>query len=156
MKKLSWDDIEKMTDDLANTIQASGFVPDYCIGITTGGLIPLYFLAKKLDVDNILTVSATSYTGETKGDLHITYLPEIDLTGKKLLIVDEIAETGDTLKNVSQAITEKYIPDSIKTVALVVNTKKCTTRPDFYGKEDASEWLLFPWEKHDFPEYFER
>ncbi len=67
MKKLSWDDIENITDELADKIKTSGFVPDYIIGITIGGLIPLHFLAKKLGgTPNILTISVNSYNKDKK------------------------------------------------------------------------------------------
>ena len=82
-----------MTDELAAKVKESDFAPDYIIGITTGGLIPLYFLSKKLDVENILTISASSYHKEEKGDLRVTYLPNVDLKDKKILLVDEIVET---------------------------------------------------------------
>src|SRR3989344_6796701 len=105
MAKLSWDDVEKITDQLVEKIKDSSFKPDYIIGITTGGLIPLYFLAKKLDdMDNILTITATSYDKDRKKDLRILYLPKVDLSNKKVLLVDEIAETGDTLKAISDIL----------------------------------------------------
>ena len=154
MKKVSWEEIEKITDELADKIKASGFKPDYIIGITTGGLIPLYFLAKKLDdIDNILTVSATSYDKDRKKNLRILYLPEIDLSGKKVLLVDEIVETGDTLKKISEVITDKYKVGELKTATLGVSTDKCQFYPDFYILEEKGDWVVFPWEKDDFPEY---
>ena len=154
MKKLSWEDIEKITDELADNIKARRFKPDYIIGITTGGLIPLYFLAKKLDIDNILTVSASSYEKDKQKELKITYLPEINLTGKNLLLIDEIAETGSSLKGVSDLVISKYQPSALKTATLCVNKDKCKFYPDFYGIIDEDEWIVFPWEKEDFPEYF--
>lgn len=154
MTKLSWEDIEKITDELAAEIKESNFEPDYIIGITSGGLIPLYFLIKKLDVDNILTISANSYNKEDKGALNITYLPEVDLTGKKVLLVDEIVETGDTLKTISETIRNKYNVSEIKTVVLVVNKEKCQFSPDYHGLEEQGGWVVFPWEKEEYPEYF--
>ena len=79
MKKLSWEDIENIADELSKKILASGFMPDYIIGITTGGLIPLYFMSKKLNVSRILVVSASSYEKEQQKALEISYLPEVDL-----------------------------------------------------------------------------
>lgn len=155
MSKLSWDDVEKITDELADKIKTSNFKPDYIIGITTGGLIPLYFLAKKLDdMDNILTVSATSYDKDRKKNLRILYLPKVDLSNKKVLLVDEIAETGDTLKAISEILINQYKVGELKTVTLGVNKDKCKFYPDFYIVEEKGEWLVFPWEKEDFPEYF--
>jgi len=156
MVKLSWEDIEKITDELANKIKVSGFNPDYIIGITTGGLIPLYFLAKKLDdIDNILTISATSYDKDRKKDLRIIYLPKVDLSGKKVLLIDDIAETGDTLKKISEVIINQYKVGELKTATLGANTDKCKFYPDFYVVEEKGEWVVFPWEKDDFPEYFQ-
>ena len=152
MRKLSWDDIDSISVELAKAIKAD-YKPDYIIGITTGGLIPLYFLVKELDIDNVLTVSATSYEAFKKKELKITYLPEIDLKDKKLLLVDEIAETGDSLKQVSVAIEKKYQPAELKTATLAVNTEKCEFYPDYYIEEEKGEWLVFPWEKEEFPEY---
>ena len=154
MMKLHWEDVERITDELADTIKESGFHPDYIIGITAGGLIPLYFLVKKLDIDTILTISASSYVGEEKGDLKITYLPDVNLRGKKILLVDEIVETGDTLKIISERVKEKYNPSEIKTAVLVVNTEKCKALPDFHSITAAGDWVVFPWEKEEFPQYF--
>ncbi len=154
MKKLSWEDVEKITDELAEKIKVNGFRPDYLIGITTGGLIPLYFLAKKLGIDDIITVSASSYEKGKQKELKIIYLPEIDLNGKKLLLVDEITETGTSLKGIVDAAIEKYQPAELKTATLGVNTDKCKFYPDFYIVTEKGEWIVFPWEKDDFPEYF--
>ena len=105
MTKLTWEDIEKMTDELAVKIKASGFKPDYIIGLTTGGLIPLYFMVRKLENNHkFLTIAANSYNKDEKEELKISYLPEIDLSGKNVLLIDEIVGTGDTLKEVSKVI----------------------------------------------------
>ncbi|MBI2064987.1 MAG: hypothetical protein HYT62_02980 [Candidatus Yanofskybacteria bacterium] len=154
MKKLSWEDVGKIIDELANKIKASDFKPDYIIGITTGGLIPLYFLAKKLDIDSILTVSASSYEKDEQKELKINYLPEVDLGDKNLLLVDEIAETGTSLKGVCNAMIDKYQPRELKTATLAVNKDRCKFYPDFYILAEQGKWIVFPWEKEDFPEYF--
>ncbi len=154
MTKLSWEETYKSLDELANKIKASGFEPDYIIGITNGGLIPLYFLIKKLGLKNVLTVSASSYEKQDQKELKITYLPEIDLSRKSVLLVDEIAETGMSLHQVSGAISKKYNLQELKTATLAVNTNKCKFLPDFYVIEEKGEWVVFPWEKDDFPEYF--
>lgn len=153
MKKLYWNDIEEIADSLANKIIMNGFKPDYIIGITTGGLIPLYFLTKKLKIKNILTISAKSYNKDKQEKVEITYLPEIDLKNKKILLVDEVAETGSSLRSVFEVVINKYQPMEIKTATLAINKEKCKFYPDFYVVEE-SEWVIFPWEKDDFPEYF--
>lgn len=154
MRKLSWGQIEEMSDELGEKIKASGFQADYIIGIAMGGLIPLYLVAKQLDIDTVLTISASSYEKEEQKELKITYLPEADLRGKKILLLDDIADTGNTIKGVSEAVTSKYNISELKTATLVVNKSRCKSFPDFYAFEEPSEWVVFPWEKEDFPEYF--
>lgn len=44
--KLSWDDIERYSRELAEKITAVGFVPEFVVGITTGGIIPLFLFPR--------------------------------------------------------------------------------------------------------------
>ncbi|PIR70096.1 MAG: hypothetical protein COU46_03440 [Candidatus Niyogibacteria bacterium CG10_big_fil_rev_8_21_14_0_10_42_19] len=156
MIKLTWENIEQITDELAIKIKTNGFKPDYMIGITMGGLIPLYFLAKKLDATkNILTISTTSYDKDKKKDPQILYLPRVDMEGKKVMLVDEIADTGKTLKEISDVLIDRYKVSELKTATLVVKIDTCEFNPDFFGVEKKEGWVVFPWEKYDFPEYFE-
>ena len=144
--KLSWEQIAELSKKLAAMIKASGFEPDYLVGIAVGGLIPLGLLAEELDIRNILTVSASSYEGKEQREIEIKYLPNIDLTGKKILLIDEVSETGKTLEHIANLLKEKYQPSELRTATLVVNTKESKFHPDFYSME-AEEWMIFPWEK---------
>ena len=144
--KLSWEQIADLSKKLAATIKSSGFEPDYLVGITVGGLIPLGLLAEELDIRNILTVSASSYEGKEQRELEVKYLPNIDLTGKKILLIDEVSETGQTLQHIAGLLKEKYQPNELRTATLVVNMKESKFHPDFYSLE-ANEWMIFPWEK---------
>jgi hypoxanthine phosphoribosyltransferase len=151
--KLSWEDIEMLIQDIVGKINNSNFIPDYLLGITTGGLIPLYFLSKELGNNNIVTISASSYEKDTQGELLIKYLPEINLKDKKVLLVDDISETGQTLKKIAEIVIEKYSVSELKIASIGINSEKCQFRPDYFGIE-SDKWLVFPWEKKDFPEYF--
>jgi len=154
MTKLTWEDIEKMTDELAEKIKASGFKPDYIIGLTTGGLIPLYFMVRKLENNrNFLTIEVNSYDKNKKGDMKVLYLPEIDLSNKKILLVDETVGTGDSLIKVSDILLNEYKVGELKTTTLVVS-KDSKFYPDFYVLEEKGDWVVFPWDKKEFPEYF--
>jgi uncharacterized protein len=154
MKKLTWNDIETMTDDLAAQIRRAGFAPDYIVGITISGLIPLYFIARKLgNIRNILTVSAHSYEKDKQGDLVFTYLPEINLNGKNVLIIDEICATGNTLRQVSDIFIHKYKAGTVRSMTLITSNDS-KFQPDFCAVKEHVDWVVFPWDKHEYPEHF--
>ena len=143
---LSWEDVEGLVKELEEKLRASGFEPECLIGITVSGLIPLALLADRLGTKDVATVSARSYTEQEQGKLQITALPEIDLRGKSILIVDEIADRGTTLKYISELFREKYGVAELKTAVLIVNKKNCEHWPDLWVREVA-EWVVFPWDK---------
>ncbi|MCL4392509.1 hypothetical protein M1413_04225 [Patescibacteria group bacterium] len=147
MMDLSWEEIGKMADDLAERIKNSGFKPDYLVGITAGGLVPLGLLAKRLDFEGILTVSTKSYDNDHRQkELEVTYLPEIDLKGRRVLLIDEIADSGATLKKLGEIFMDRYQVKELKIATLAVNKGKSAVIPDFYALAGTGEWIHFPWE----------
>lgn len=145
-KKISWEQVASFSKIVAGGIKESKFEPDYLIGVTVGGLVPLGLIAEELDISNILTVSASSYLEKVQNELKIKYLPEISLSGKRILLIDEVAETGKTLERLSKEIKEKYQPSELRTAVLVLNIKDSKFLPDFVGFE-TEDWIIFPWEK---------
>jgi tRNA-dependent cyclodipeptide synthase len=147
MTKLSWKDVEDSIEQLALKIKENGFIPGCIACITTGGLIPLYFLSKKLGVSNVLTVSATHFDKAGKrGDFSITYLPQINLKDKKVLLIDEIADSGVTLKGVWEAMLNKYKGIELKTATIAVDKNKTIFLPDYYVIEEEGDQIVFPWD----------
>ena len=131
---------------LANKVRKSGFVPDYLVGIALGGLIPLALIAEELDIRTIVTFSAKSYRGTERGELNILYKPTVDLHDKKVLLVDEIADSGTTLYAITDILQKEYRASEVRTAVISYNTDKCAQLPDFYIFGDT-RWIVFPWEK---------
>lgn len=145
---LSWGRIERLAMQLAEKIEASGFKPEILVGIAIGGLVPLALLARELDVRNVVTVTARSYDNKTKlqGEIVISHMPEVHLRGKRVLLVDEMADSGGTLKVISGILTSRYEVDELKIATLVVNKENCTFPPDF-SVLSVDRWVNFPWEE---------
>jgi hypoxanthine phosphoribosyltransferase len=150
MHKLSWNEVEDAIEKLSRKIISSGFSPDYIIGVTTGGLFPLAFLAKRLKINTILTVSAKKSKSKV---VSIKHLPKVDLKNKKILLVDEIAESGRTLKKISEMLRKEYSVSDLKIATLAANKDVCEFWPDYYIIIEKGDWVIFPWEKEEFPPY---
>jgi uncharacterized protein len=119
---------------------------DFIVAISRGGLIPAFLVARITNVRNVDTFICQSYDEEhVKHDL--AYFPKnySHLRGKKVLIIDELVETGESLKFAVQEI-KKALPNEVKT--LVVFLKECTEfEPDWYLKSVNKEWIYFKYDE---------
>lgn len=146
MIHLSWEDIKRGAEDIAAQVMASSFEPTYLIGITVGGLVPLALIAKELEMQRVATVSASSYDGNEKKGLKIRALPNVDLSQERVLLIDDISDTGDTLQNISQLLKDEYAVSEVQTAVMVSREDKKAYEPDFYAR-GVDNWVVFPWEK---------
>ena len=115
--ELEWSDIEDLVDILAEGIANNLDDINYIHGLSRGGLIPAVMLSHKLNIP---------YT-DHPSTVH----------GKKVLIVDDIADSGETLKkwdNYQTAVLH-YKPDTSKTVPTIWAVQHVT-----------GDWVVYPWE----------
>ena len=141
----SWDQIYEMLLNLADKIRRDGFRPDVIVGISRGGWPPARVLSDLLDNPNLINVRAEFYLGvaETKGEPTITQPLSANIRGKKTLVVDEVADTGKSLRLVKEYVAQQN-PTEAK-VATIYYTPWSIIKPDYYEKE-TSHWIVFPWE----------
>ena len=145
-KRISWKRFHLLVKQLAAIVKEAGFVPDVIIGITRGGLVPLAIMGEIVGTKNVATISARSYDGVKKSELSVTALPEIDMKGKRVLLVDEITDSGETFKKIAELIRKRYEPKEVKTAVVVVNKAHCNHWPDFFVQE-TEVWVVFPWQE---------
>ena len=145
--KISWERVEGLADALVRQVQASGFKPDHLVGISMGGLIPLALVAERLSIKSVSTVSASSYDETTKerGELIVSGFSDTAVRGKRVLLVDEIADTGKTLSVVTNILKDQCGARDVRTATLTVNKVHCLTHPDFAALE-VNAWVEFPWD----------
>jgi hypoxanthine phosphoribosyltransferase len=142
---LSWEDVKGDAQKIATAVVESGKQIDWIIGVTVGGLIPLAFIAKALKTQHVTTISARSYTvDDTPAALQVLVLPQVSLTGKHVLLVDEIADSGATLVELKALLMSAYAPASVTTATVCVNTLRCKHQPDIAARP-VTQWVVFPW-----------
>ena len=142
---LSWSDVYNLTLQLSERIVNSGFVPDVIVGIARGGWIPARILSDVLYANTLQNIRIEYYTdvGEKGKEPRITQPLTGSMKSKNMLLVDEVADTGDTLQHAIEHVKEL----GVKEVKSAVLHYKPTSivKPDFYMVETTS-WTVYPWE----------
>ena len=140
-----WNQIYKMLLNLTEKIRKNNFKPDIIVGVSRGGWPPARVLSDLLGNPNLANVKAEFYLGvaETKEEPVLTQPVSMEVAGKKVLVVDEVADTGKSLKLVKEHIIEEGATE-VK-IATVYFKPWSIVKPDYYEKE-TSRWIVFPWE----------
>lgn len=140
-----WNQIYKMLLNLAEKIHKNGFKPDVIVGVSRGGWPPARVLSDLLDNPNLANVKAEFYLGvaETKEEPVLTQPVSTTVSGKRVLVVDEIADTGESLKLVKAHLIERGAVE-VKIATIYYKPWSIVT-PDYYEKK-TSNWVVFPWE----------
>jgi len=142
---VNWEQIDQYSEELAEKIKKSNYQCDAIIGIASGGLIPTTYLSKLLGIKKIGLFCAKSYCDQTQCSLEIISRPQIDLENKSVLLVDDLVDTGITVKRIKQILVAEYNVKEVRVVAYFVNKEHCNEYPEFYVKENEG-WVVFPWE----------
>jgi len=115
------------------------------VGIATGGLVPARILTDLLETPQLATIQIEFYTdiNQTRFEPTLKQPLTINIAGKKALLVDDVADTGESLKLAKTYLQQQ---DALEIKAATLYQKpQSTTTPDFYEKQTTS-WVVFPWE----------
>lgn len=140
----SYDHIALISKGIAKTVNSDAKRrPDLIIGIARGGLVPAVHISHCLHTP-MLPISYSAQNGNGDNKNHHNTLPIIK--GKRLLIVDDICDSGHTL----QELVEYYSKDNdVKTAVCYYKYVNEVHTPDYYGYgiDDDFGWVVFPWEQ---------
>jgi len=141
----TWNQIYDMLLSQAEKISKSCFKPDIIIGIARGGWLPARVLTDLLEIPNLANVSAEYYMGiaETKNEPVLIQGVSVAVAGKKVLIADDVADSGRSLKLVREHVLQQGAKE-VKT-ATVYCKPWSIVKPDYYERE-TKLWIVFPWE----------
>jgi hypothetical protein len=142
---LEWADVGPATRQLAETINGDGFQPDVILAIARGGLIVAASLGYALGVKNTWTLNVEFYTGvDERLDLPIILppVPEfVDLEEAKVLVADDVADTGATL-----ALVKEFCGPRVGQIriATLYEKPRSVVKCDYVWRRTDS-WIVFPW-----------
>jgi hypoxanthine phosphoribosyltransferase len=144
----SWDYFYQLCLELGDAIKRSGFRPDVLIGISRGGLIPLRILSDLFEDAVVATVKVEFYedVAKTGKEPRITQPVSVDIMGKSVLIVDDVADTGRSLAMLKRGLEEKGTADL--RIATVYYKPWSILVPNYFIRGTV-KWIIFPHERRE-------
>jgi len=148
VRVVKWEEVAEWSTNLAEKVKESGYNPDIIIAIARGGLVPARIVADVLGVLDMLSikiehwVETASHTPQAK----VKYPFTLNLEGKKVLVVDDITDTGDSVDLAKKYIKENFNPSEIKSATMQIIRQSAKIEPDYYALviEDWT-WFMYPW-----------
>ncbi|MFI5758039.1 phosphoribosyltransferase [Streptomyces sp. NPDC051569] len=144
-ENLTYEKFGRAVRELAQTIADDGFEPDVVLSIARGGVFVAGALAYALDCKNIHLVNVEFYTGVgTTLSMPVMLAPvpnAIDFSNKKVLIADDVADSGETLK-----LVHDFCVDHVAEVrsAVIYEKPQSQVKCEYVWKSTDS-WINFPW-----------
>ncbi len=148
VKLVEWSDIVNWAWELAEKIRASGYKPDVIVALARGGYVPARLLCDFLDVENLLSLQSQHWTEAAKKEERaiIKFPYKLDLSGLKVLVVDDICDTGESLILAKNFIQENWKPSELRIATLQWISPVAKIKPDYYTIEVKDwTWFQYPW-----------
>jgi hypothetical protein len=146
---MSWDDLGTGARDLAQMVADDGWMPDMILGIARGGLLVAGALGYALGVKNTFTMNVEFYTGVDERLEMPMILPPVpdlvDFADFKVLIADDVADTGATLK-----LVQEFCEGKVAEVrcAVLYEKPRSAVRCEYVWRR-TDRWITFPWSAED-------
>jgi hypoxanthine phosphoribosyltransferase len=141
---VTWDELDRLVGVLADRLHRRQF--DVLLSITRGGMVPAGMLAYRLRLRDILVAAVEYYDDHGQPGPHPTFFQfpaDPLLRGKKVLIVDEVWDSGTTIA----AVTERVRQAGGEPTTAVLHYKPTHSVvdgvPDVYAVETAA-WVVYP------------
>ena len=120
------------------------FEPEILLAVARGGLTLSHLMAQALNMRNLFTLNSIHYEGELKLDtFNIFNIPDVS-HAKRVLIVDDIVDSGETMREILKVLNNKF-PNVEFKLATLFYKNTAVIKPD-YSVREANEWIDFFWE----------
>lgn len=160
-RKVSWDEFQGLVAKICRDIANSNWRPDYIVGITRGGLLPAVMISQYFDIPcETLKVSLRDHGGENPTESNL-WMAEDAFEGKKILVVDDINDTGATVDWILEDWPSGCFPDhetwknvfdnNVRFATVFDNlASKAGIKMTYVGEEinkaERDIWIDFPFE----------
>jgi len=143
----NWEYIYGLCRDVADEVRESSFEPDVIVALARGGWFAGRCLCDFLGLDDLTSLKMEHYVGtaEKTGEPVVRYpMPEGSVGGKNVLVVDDIADTGGSIRRAHEYVTEQD-PREVRTATLQLLSTS-SFEPDYVGERLSDwAWIVYPW-----------
>ena len=142
---MDWELFFRLSEKVARKIIESEYRPDFIVGLARGGWVLSRMLCDFLGVKDLVSLKVEHWgvTATPDGKARLKYPFDIDLTGRRVLVVDDITDTGESMR-IAMEYVETKNPAEVRTAALRHITGSGIV-PDYFGDEVTWRWVVFPW-----------
>lgn len=147
---VTWNQFYDLARALSQQIKSSGWCPELVVAIGRGGYVPARVVCDFLIFD-LLTSMKVEHWGiaaRRRDQAMVRFPLAVDVTGQRVLIVDDVTDTGDTLST-AVGYVESMGPAEIRTAVLQHKTSSAFL-PDYYAEKIVVwRWIIYPWAVHE-------
>ncbi|MEO6012448.1 MAG: xanthine phosphoribosyltransferase [Devosia sp.] len=141
---VSWDQFHRDSRALAWRLNGEGPF-EACVAITRGGLVPAAIVARELNIRTVDCVAVKSYDHQNQGQIKVLKPISEDIiaaakAGKKVLIVDDLVDTGATARAVRDMLPGAHFAT---VYAKPMGRELVDT---FITEVSQDTWIFFPWD----------
>ena len=148
VRLVSWEEIVEWSRGLAEKVRGSGYKPDMIVAVARGGYVPARLLCDFLDVTDLLSVQSQHWVEAARAaeKAILKYPYKVDARGKRILLVDDIVDTGETLMLAREFIEREWAPEEVRIAVLQWISPVAKFKPDYYHIEVKDwTWFQYPW-----------
>ncbi|RRJ28046.1 phosphoribosyltransferase [Halocatena pleomorpha] len=143
----TWEYIYDLCRDVSQQVTGASFEPDVIVALARGGWFAGRCLCDFIGLDDLASLKMEHYVGtaEKTDEPQVRYpMPEGSVEGKDVLIIDDIADTGGSIRHAEEYVTDRN-PNEVRTATLqLLGTSEF--EPDFVGERlEEWAWVVYPW-----------
>jgi hypoxanthine phosphoribosyltransferase len=142
---MDWELFYKLARKVGDNINESDYKPDVIVGLARGGWVLARVLCDFVEVKDLISLKVEHWgvTATPDGTAKLKHEINVDLSGKKILVVDDITDTGESMR-VAVDYIKSLEPAEVRTASLL-HLKCAKFRSDYVGEELTWIWVIFPW-----------
>lgn len=143
---LTWKEVYELARTLARRVRDEGFEPDLVLAVARGGFVPARIVCDLLGIADLASFRVQHYDmgAKKRAQARVTDPIAIDVRGRKILVVDDVNDTGDTLV-VARRYLESLGADEVRFGVLQEKGTTCLPLQLVGQHIGAWKWLIYPW-----------